>query len=131
MKNLPLSVEFLFRYLRRVIEDLEDPRKPSNNHPYALMDVVLGTFSAFFMQNESFLGHQRQLHSRWGRNNAQTLFGVFKISSSAQIRNVLDGIPASGGTIVMIISNFFMPIVIPLKRQTIAAAWCDCQSPKY
>jgi hypothetical protein len=60
------------------------------------MDVVLGAFSAFFMQNESFLEHQRQLHSRWGRNNAQTLFAVFKIPSSAQIWNVLDGISASG-----------------------------------
>jgi len=46
MKDLPLSFEFLLRYLRRVIEDLEDPRKPSNNHRYALMDVVLGAFSA-------------------------------------------------------------------------------------
>ena len=83
-------------YLRRVIEALADPRKPSNNYHYSLMNLVLGAFSAFFMQNESFLEHQRQLHSRCGRNNAQTLFGVLKIPSSAQIRNVLDGIPASG-----------------------------------
>ena len=47
------------------------------------------------MQCESFLEHQRQLHSCNGRDNLQTLFGAIKIPSDNQIRNILDKINAS------------------------------------
>jgi hypothetical protein len=47
------------------------------------------------MQCESFLEHQRQLHSRNGRDNLQTLFGAIKIPSGNQIRNILDKIKAN------------------------------------
>jgi hypothetical protein len=55
---------------------------------------LLGAFSAFFMECESFLEHQRQMHSRQGKNNAQTLFGGIKIPSMPQICNILDKISA-------------------------------------
>jgi len=95
MEYQPLNFEALLGYLRKAIEVLPDPRKPSNSQRYGLMDIVLGAFSAFFMQSESFLEYQRQLNSRCGRNNAQTLFGVVNIPTVAQIRNVLDGIAAA------------------------------------
>ena len=47
------------------------------------------------MQSESFLEYQRQLHSRCGQDNAQALFGLDKLASVPQIRNVLDGVEAS------------------------------------
>jgi hypothetical protein len=47
------------------------------------------------MQNESFLEYQRQLNSRCGRDNAQSLFGLNKISTVEQIRNIVDGVAAS------------------------------------
>ncbi len=34
--------------------------------------------------------HQRQMHSRHGRNNAQSLFGLEQIPTHPQIRNILD-----------------------------------------
>jgi hypothetical protein len=95
MEYPPLNFEVLLGYLRKGIETLTDPRKPSNAQRYTLMDIVLGAFSAFFMQSESFLEYQRQLRSRRGRDNAQTLFGIFNIPTVAQIRNVLDGIAAA------------------------------------
>ena len=48
------------------------------------------------MQSASFLDYQRQLDSRNGRNNAQSLFGLETIPSVAQIRNILDQIAAQG-----------------------------------
>ncbi|UXE61669.1 MAG: hypothetical protein KA717_04310 [Woronichinia naegeliana WA131] len=44
---------------------------------------------------ECGLEHQRQLHSRNGRDNLQTLFGAIKIPSDNQIRNILDKIKAN------------------------------------
>ncbi len=94
MDPMPLSFETLMAYLNRSIGQVKDPRQPSNATQYHLSDVVLGAFSAFFMQCESFLEHQRQMSSRCGQNNAQTLFGLVRVPTDAQIRNVMDLIPA-------------------------------------
>ncbi|MGK7887877.1 MAG: ISNCY family transposase, partial [Leptolyngbyaceae cyanobacterium] len=94
MNNRSLSMETLQDYLRQAIARMVDPRKPSNNTRYALHEVVMGAFIAFFMQSESFLEHQRQLNSRSGRDNAQTLFGLEQIPTVEQIRNILDLIAA-------------------------------------
>ena len=94
MDPMPLSFETLMAYLNRSIGQVQDPRKPSNATQYHLSDVVLGAFSVFFMQCESFLEHQRQMSSRCGQNNAQTLFGLLRVPTDAQIRNVMDAIPA-------------------------------------
>lgn len=92
---MTLSFDSLVGTLSATIEALSDPRKPSNATRYSLRDVVLGGFSCFFMQNESFLEYQRQLDSRQGRNNAESLFGLEQIPSVEQIRNILDEIAAA------------------------------------
>ena len=94
MEVTAVSFSMLLGYLERVITRLVDPRSPSNATRYSLKDFVLGAFSAFFMQSESFLEHQRQMNSRCGRDNAQTLFGLEQVPTVEQIRNVLDGIVA-------------------------------------
>jgi hypothetical protein len=73
---------------------IEDPRQASNGTRYSLKDAILAAFSVFFMQCESFLEHQRQMQSRRGKDNAQTLFGLAQIPSVPQIRNILDQIAA-------------------------------------
>lgn len=93
MDPMPLSFETLMAYLSRAISQIKDPRQPSNATQYRLSDVIVGAFSAFFMQCESFLEHQRQMSSRCGQDNAQTLFGLLRVPSDAQIRNVMDAIP--------------------------------------
>ncbi len=58
------------------------------------------------MQNESFLEYQRQLNSRCGRDNAQSLFGLVNIPTIEQIKNILDRIAkASFFTVQMDLSR--------------------------
>ena len=79
MKVNDLSFDGIMECLNEVIAKINDPRSASNATKYSLREAIRGAFAAFFMQNESFLEYQRQLHSRCGRDNAQSLFGVEKI----------------------------------------------------
>ncbi|MBW4477636.1 MAG: hypothetical protein KME54_12370 [Tolypothrix brevis GSE-NOS-MK-07-07A] len=83
-------------FLQRAIAKIKDPRLASNATRYSIKDTMLAAFSVFFMQCESFLEHQRQMHSRCGQDNAQSLFGLTQIPTTPQIRNILDEISASG-----------------------------------
>ena len=96
MATASVSFDSLLSELNGAIGNLDDPRKPSNASNYTIQDTVLGAFGCFFMQSASFLDYQRQLDSRNGRNNAQSLFGLKTIPSVAQIRNILDQIAAQG-----------------------------------
>jgi hypothetical protein len=69
---------------------LPDYRKPNNNTKYEIADATLAAYSVFFMQSPSFLAHQRDMHQRKGKDNVVSLFGVSKIPSDNQIRNLLD-----------------------------------------
>jgi hypothetical protein len=89
-----LGFAALLGYLRVSIAKMEERRLDSPNKQYSIKDAVLSAFGAFFMQCESFLEYQRQLNSRKGRDNAQTLFEVFKIPTDNQIRNIIDPIKA-------------------------------------
>jgi hypothetical protein len=71
-----ISMAGLIAYVVASIEKMKDPRQPSPNTTYSLKDVVLGGFSLFLMQCESFLEHQRQLHSRNGRGIIFKLYSV-------------------------------------------------------
>lgn len=87
--NAPLTLSFgvLLAYLHQSITGIEDPRQASNGTRYRLSDAILAAFSVFFMQCESFLEHQRQMQSRRGKDNAQTLFGLGQIPTMPQIRH--------------------------------------------
>jgi hypothetical protein len=52
-----ISMTGLIAYLVASIEKMKDPRQPSPNTTYSLKDAVLGGFSLFLMQCESFLEH--------------------------------------------------------------------------
>ena len=64
--------------------------RTGKNCIYGLADAGLAAFSVFFMQSPSFLAHQRDMQRRKGHNNAEGLFGVERIPSDGQIRNLLD-----------------------------------------
>ncbi|MBN3893961.1 MAG: hypothetical protein HWQ41_01235 [Nostoc sp. NOS(2021)] len=89
---MTLSFAVLLGFLHRAIAQMNDPRQASNATRYSLKDTVLGAFSVFFMQCESFLEHQRQMYSRCGKDNAQRLFDLTLIPTTPQIRNILDAI---------------------------------------
>lgn len=82
----------LIGYLHGAINKIADHRKPSPNTQYSIFDAAFSAFGVFFFQCSSFLEHQKQLNSKKGRDNTQTLFGVVKIPTDAQIRNILDKI---------------------------------------
>jgi hypothetical protein len=111
MASASLSFDSLLATLNSSISELGDPRQPSNATSYSVSDAVLGAFSCFFMQSASFLEYQRQLNSRSGRDNAQSLFGLEKIPSVEQIRNILDKIAAQG------LSQVFVRIYQALQAQ--------------
>jgi hypothetical protein len=85
---MKLNFGVLIAYLSQAILHMRDPRKASNATCYSLSDDVLGAFSLFFMQSESFLEHQRQMESRQGKNNAQTLFGVIQSITSGMVKTI-------------------------------------------
>jgi hypothetical protein len=49
-----------------------------------------GPLLFFFMQSASFLANQKAMQTREGRNNASSMFGLKRIPSDNQIRNLLD-----------------------------------------
>lgn len=55
-----------------------------------MVDAGMSAFSVFFTQSPSFLDWQTRMQQALGRNNANSIFGVHKIPSDAQIRNLLD-----------------------------------------
>jgi hypothetical protein len=110
MEPMKLSFGALLAYLNRAILQMEDPRQASNGTKYSLKDAVLAAFSVFFMQSESFLDYQRHLESHHGNSNAQSLFGMIRIPTVPQIRNIVDGIPATA------LSELFHWVYQALKR---------------
>jgi hypothetical protein len=54
MEPMALSFGVMLAFLYRAIGEIKDPRQPSNATRYSIKDAVLGAFSAFFMQCESF-----------------------------------------------------------------------------
>ena len=87
----PLSFSTLRTILTEVFQQLPDPRSGANTQ-YTMCDAALAAFSVFFMQCPSFLAYQRDMQRRKGCNNAESLFGVTRIPSDEQIRNLLDPI---------------------------------------
>jgi len=84
----------LLSNIRRVFSQLPDARKiqTSNHLKYAMEDAALSAFSVFFTQSPSFLDYQKRMQLAYGKNNAQSIFGVHKIPSDNQVRNILDPI---------------------------------------
>ena len=95
MQRVVLTFGILLEFLHETLSEIKDPRGTSNATKYKVSDVMLAAFSMFFMQCESFLEHQRQMHSRMGKDNAQSIFGLEKIPSDVQTRNILDLIKAN------------------------------------
>jgi len=89
----------MLRELKASLAKIPEHRT-GKNWIYELGDAGLAAFSVFFMQSPSFLAHQRDMQRRKGHNNAEGLFGVERIPSDGQIRNLLDPVdPAQLGEV--------------------------------
>jgi len=83
------SFDNMVSFFRDTICGFPDIRRGSNK-TYSIEDAALGAFSIFFTQNSSFLAFQNAMQKKKGKNNAQSLFGMFDIPCDNQIRNLLD-----------------------------------------
>lgn len=94
-KEEHFSARSLIDKIRAAFSTLPDSRKTatSNHLKYAVEDAALSAFSVFFTQSPSFLDYQVRMQKAYGKNNAQSLFGVHRIPSANQVRNILDPIP--------------------------------------
>ena len=89
----PSQAQILVDKIVAAFRALPDGRKPGNNRKYSMFDAACSAFSVFFTQCPSFLSFQKILSRTTGRNNLQTLFGVFNVPTDVQIRNILDRVP--------------------------------------
>jgi len=87
----PLAFSDLVEKFHRVLARLPDYRIGQNTS-YSIEDAALSAFSVFFTQSPSFLAHQRTMKQNKGHSNAGSLFGIRKVPSDNQIRNLLDPI---------------------------------------
>ena len=79
----------LLSYLTTSIESFPDLRRGTNTQ-YSIKNITLSAFAVFFCQSPSFLAHQQLMEQMRGTNNGKTLFGIQKLPTDNQIRNLLD-----------------------------------------
>jgi len=91
LESNALTFSDIVKQLRITFETFTDPRSGKNSR-YTMTDAALSAFSVFFMQSPSFLDFQRTMQETQGKNNAQTLFGVFQIPTDNHIRTLLDAV---------------------------------------
>lgn len=84
-----LKFEELLASVRGALDHLPEHRSGQNTQ-YTLTEAGLCAFSVFYMQSPSFLAHQRDMQRQRGQHNVESLFGVERIPSDSQLRNLLD-----------------------------------------
>ena len=72
------------------IKTIKDERRQRSDIKYSFQDIILGAFSLFYFQNNSWLKFQSNMQTKSGKNNAKTLFNIEKIPVDNHIRNILD-----------------------------------------
>lgn len=82
----------LINYIRTAASEVKDSRIGTNCKYKSISDFVLGAFSVFFFQDESFLKNQRRMKDEIGKSNAQTLFEMEAIPKRSAIAEMLDKI---------------------------------------
>jgi hypothetical protein len=88
-----LKFREMLECLRQSLVEIPEHRTGRNTQ-YEIPDAGLGAFSVFYIQSPSFLAYQRDMDRHKGQNNAYGLFGVKRIPSDQQIRNLLDPVEA-------------------------------------
>ncbi len=89
-----LSFLSLRKMLSAQTSNFSDKRSQSRTS-YPLHDSVLSGFACMFFQDPSLLQFQERIENRKNNNNLKTMFGVQKIPSSNQIKDVLDALEPS------------------------------------
>jgi hypothetical protein len=106
----------LLGVLDSAIEGFPDNRK-GKNLSYTMRDFTMSAFSVFFSQSPSFLAHQRSMQLNHGDNNGRTLFGIQKLPTDAQVRNVLDGVESRN------LHEVFHRVLLWLQEKQLLDSW--------
>jgi hypothetical protein len=85
------TVEAIVDLLATPFGGVKDPRA-TNPLSYPLPDTVRSGFARMFFQHPSLVQFQRAREQKRRRGNWQTLFGVSKVPSDTQRREILDGV---------------------------------------
>jgi hypothetical protein len=80
--------------LSETFDRIPDTRRP-DRVDYSLHDTLMSGFAMLFFQHPSLLECQRKMQQRRGRCNLETIFGVHKVPSDTQMREILDGVPVA------------------------------------
>ncbi len=84
-----LALESIVSLLSDIFSQIADRRDP-NRVDYSLHDTLMSAFAMFFFQCPSLLQFQQAMSKKRGLSNLQTIFGVRKVPSESQMREVLD-----------------------------------------
>ena len=88
-KFTPLS---MISNQNNVLENLTDTRSGNGVYrKYSMRDAAMSAFSGFFMQSGSFRAYQNTVAREKGRGNVKNLFGLHRVPSDNQTRNLLEG----------------------------------------
>lgn len=79
----------LLHTLKLSFSEIKDKRDQSKIR-YLLENIYTSAFAIFFLQDPSLLAFQRRIQKKNNKNNLQTIFGVSKIPSDTQLRDVID-----------------------------------------
>ena len=93
--NERLALKRMIAELRGRMREFTDVRK-GKNVVYGVEGVGMAAFSVFFMQNPSFLEHQRVMKESTGCDNVERLFGLQGTPSDNEIRKLLDPVSPDG-----------------------------------
>ena len=81
-----LSADALFALVRRRFQEIPDPRQPNSVIPLA--DALMSAFAMFSLKDPSLLAFEE----RRSDANLKTLYGIGKIPSDTQMREILDAV---------------------------------------
>ncbi|MBI5619620.1 hypothetical protein HY950_01545 [Candidatus Gottesmanbacteria bacterium] len=84
-----LSFGSLIKYLGGLYLDVPDWRQEGKVE-HSIRDTAMGGVGMMYFQSDSVLEFQRQLEVSTRRSNLSTLFGVNKVPSDSQMREILD-----------------------------------------
>ncbi len=83
-----LTQNALLQCLERAITEIPDTRN-NNRTKFSIRDAIIIVLSVFFLHSGSLNGHLELLGKAQGKRNRR-LFGIEKVPSANQIRNILD-----------------------------------------
>lgn len=88
-----ISRDSLFKYLRKHSTSIACDNRKAERCKYSFCAAVISAFSAFYLQQPSFLRHEENLKKSKFRRNIKKLFNESPITCMQTVRNILDPVP--------------------------------------